>query len=248
MPLDAICMTALCRELAPVVTGARIDKIYQPERDEILLALRSPTAGNVRLLLTANPAHPRMQLTEAGRENPATPPMFCMLLRKHLTGGRVLSLTQPPMERLLDLELEALDELGCRVRRRLVLEAMGRRANLILLDDEGRIIDCLRRVDSDMSAQRQVLPGLFYRLPPTLNKRNPLEMGEEELGPLLTEAPEERKISDWTLDTFGGISPLIAREIAFRASGDTEGRIGGNQTAVERELLELIEAVKENRL
>ncbi len=246
MPLDAICMTALCRELAPVVTGAKIDKIYQPERDEILLALRSPTAGNVRLLLTANPAHPRMQLTEAGRENPATPPMFCMLLRKHLTGGRIQSLTQPPMERLLELELEALDELGCRVRRRLVLEAMGRRANLILLDDEGRIIDCLRRVDADMSAQRQVLPGLFYRLPPTLDKRNPLELAEGELGRLVEEAPEERKISDWLLDTFGGISPLIAREIAFRSTGDTDGRTGGNQAAVERELSGLIELVKEN--
>ena len=142
MPLDAICMTALRRELEPVVAGARIDKLYQPERDEILLSLRSPTAGNVRLLLTANPSHPRMQLTQAGRENPAAPPMFCMLLRKHLSGGRILSLTQPPMERLLDLEVEALDELGRRVQRHLVLEAMGRRANLILLDGGGRIIDC----------------------------------------------------------------------------------------------------------
>ena len=246
MPLDAICMTALCRELVPVVTGARIDKIYQPERDEILLALRSPAAGNVRLLLTANPAHPRMQITEAGRENPAAPPMFCMLLRKHLTGGRILSLTQPPMERLLILELEALDELGCRVSRRLVLEAMGRRANLILLDETGRIIDCLRRVDADMSAQRQVLPGLFYRLPPTLDKRNPLELEEGELEGLTAAAPEERKISDWMLDAFGGISPLIAREIAFRATGDTDGRMGGNQEAVRRELDCLICNVKGN--
>jgi predicted ribosome quality control (RQC) complex YloA/Tae2 family protein len=240
-------MTALCRELAPVVEGAKIDKIYQPERDEILLALRSPTAGNVRLLLTANPAHPRMQLTEASRENPATPPMFCMLLRKHLTGGRILRLTQPPMERLLDLELEALDELGCRVKRRLVLEAMGRRANLLLLDEEGRIIDCLRRVDADMSAQHQLLPGLFYRLPPTLDKRNPLEVTGEELTALVSQAPEERKISDWVLDTFGGISPLIAREIAFRAAGDVDSRMGGKQASVERELLDLVHTITENR-
>ncbi|MCI8537058.1 MAG: fibronectin/fibrinogen-binding protein [Oscillospiraceae bacterium] len=247
MPLDAICMTALRRELEPVVAGARIDKLYQPERDEILLSLRSPTAGNVRLLLTANPSHPRMQLTQAGRENPAAPPMFCMLLRKHLSGGRILSLTQPPMERLLDLEVEALDELGCRVQRHLVLEAMGRRANLILLDGEGRIIDCIRRLDGDITAQRQVLPGLFYRLPPAPDKRNPLELAEGELSQLLGEAPPERKISDWLLDTFGGISPLTAREIAFRAAGETDARLSGHLDGVERELNALLLLVEEGR-
>ena len=244
MPLDAICMTALCRELSGAVTGAKIDKIYQPARDEIVLALRSPTRGNVRLLLTANPSHPRMQLTEAGRENPATPPMFCMLLRKHLAGGRILALRQPPMERLLELELEALDELGCRVGRKLVLEAMGRRANLILLDSEGRIIDCIRRVDADMSAKRQVLPGLFYRLPPTQGKRNPLDTGEEELRSLLDQGTPERKITDWVLDTFGGISPLIAREIAFRAAGDVDARLEGYRQETAAELLSLVEKIR----
>lgn len=225
MPLDAICLTALVSELRDAVVGARIDKIHQPERDEILLALRSPTQGNVRLLLTANPAHPRLQLTRAGRENPAAPPMFCMLLRKHLSGGRILSLLQPPMERVVDLELEALDELGTRVIRHLVLEAMGRHSNLILTDQEGRIVDCLRRVDADMSARRQVLPGLFYRLPPAQDKRDPLSTGQEELAALLQQAPEEKKAADWLLDTFGGVSPLIARELAFRAAGDVDARL-----------------------
>ena len=172
MPLDAICLSALVEELRAALLGGKIDKIYQPGRDEVVLHVRG-AAGNVKLLLSASPSQPRAQLTELSRENPGTPPMFCMLLRKHLTGGRILDITQPPMERLVDFRLETIDELGDRVERRLVLECMGRRANLILLDADGRIVDSLRRVDGDMSSRRQVLPGMFYRLPPTPDKLNP---------------------------------------------------------------------------
>ena len=159
MPLDALCLSGLVEELKGALEGAKIDKIYQPGRDEVVMVLRS-SRGNVRLLLSASPNHPRPQLTELTLENPDKPPMFCMLLRKHLTGARVLGVTQPHLERLVEFRLEALDELGDRVERKLVLEVMGRRANLILLDGAGRIIDCLRRVDADMSSQCQVLPGL----------------------------------------------------------------------------------------
>ena len=169
MPLDAITLQALVAELRPQLVGLRIYKVQQPARDQVILLLR----GNRRLLLNAGANAPRLQLTELLRDNPAEPPMFCMLLRKHLSGARLLELVQPPMERVVDLRLEALDELGDRVERRLVLEAMGRHSNLILLDGEGRIMDCLRRVDSDMSARRQVLPGLFYRLPPAQEKLDP---------------------------------------------------------------------------
>lgn len=164
MALDAICLSAVVEELRRTLAGGKIDKIYQPGRDEVILAARG-AGKNVKLLLSANPSHPRLHLTEAVRENPAEPPMFCMLLRKHLTGARILELEQPSLERVVVFVLECLDELGDRVERKLVLEAMGRRANLILLDGEGRITDCLRRVDIDMSAQRQILPGMFYRLP-----------------------------------------------------------------------------------
>ena len=133
MPLDALCLTALAEELRPTVEGARIDKIYQPTRDEAVLYLRSQ-AGNVRLLLSARPGSPRAHLTTLVWENPDKPPMFCMLLRKHLQGARILALEQPPLERILVFRLEVLDELGDRVERRLVLECMGRSANLILLD------------------------------------------------------------------------------------------------------------------
>ena len=185
MPLDALCLTAVAEELRPVLEGAKIDKIYQPTRDEVVLFLRGQ-GENVRLLLSANPGHPRAHLTTLTRENPDKPPMFCMLLRKHLLGGRILELNQPPLERILDFRMETIDELGDRVERRLVLEAMGRSANLILLDGEGRIIDCIRRIDGDISrGQRQVLPGLFYRQPPVTDKLNPFTLNEDELSAAL---------------------------------------------------------------
>jgi predicted ribosome quality control (RQC) complex YloA/Tae2 family protein len=230
MPFDAVTLSAVVQELQEPVVGGKIDKIYQPTRDEVILAIRGGK-GNVKLLLTANPAHPRIQLISLSRENPASPPMFCMLLRKHLTNARILSITQPPMERVVDVKLEALDELGSRVERHLILEAMNRRSNLILLGDEGRIIDCLRRVDAEMSIQRQVLPGLFYHLPPAQDKKNPLELSREELSAMVEGMPEEAELSGWLLDTFNGLSPLICRELAYEVGGDTDVRLhqlGGN--------------------
>ena len=249
MPLDALCLSGLVSELKTAIVGGKIDKIHQPGRDEIILALRAP-AGNVKLLLSANPGHPRAQLTQISRENPDVPPMFCMLLRKHLTGARILDVVQPPLERVVDLHLEALDELGDRVTRRLVLECMGRHSNLILLDSEGRIMDCLRRVDADMSARRQVLPGMFYRLPPAQDKQDPSALDRAGLEQLLAAAPEESQADKWLLDTFGGLSPLICRELAHRAGGSTDVRLNvlgkAGQTALLDHLEQLLSSVNEN--
>ena len=249
MPLDALCLSGVVHELQNALSGAKIDKIYQPGRDEVVLALRAP-AGNVKLLLSANPSHPRAHLTQISRENPDKPPMFCMLLRKHLTGARILSITQPHLERAAELRLEALDELGDRVERRLVLEAMGRHSNLILLDGEGRIMDCLRRVDSDMSARRQVLPGLFYRLPPAQEKLDPSSLDRAALESALAAAPEESQADKWLLDTFGVLSPLICRELAFRAGGATDARLHqmgeGGRSRLLDELEGLLRSVQEN--
>ena len=218
MPLDALCLSGVLAELKPLLTCAKIDKVHQPGRDEMILALRLGR-GNGRLLLSASPNHPRLQMTELSRENPDAPPMFCMLLRKHLMGGRILSVEQPHLERIVELRLEVLDELGDRKERRLILEAMGRRANLVLVDDQGRIVDCLRRVDGDMSAQRQLLPGLFYRLPPAMEKADPTALDGAEWLRQVEQAPGESRVDHWLLDTFGGWSPLVCREIAFRAGG-----------------------------
>ena len=237
MPLDALCLTAVAGEVRAAVQGGKIDKIYQPTRDEVVLYIRGP-AGNVRLLLSANPGHPRAHLTERNRENPEQPPMFCMLLRKHLQGARILELNQPPLERILDFRLETLDELGDRVERRLVLEAMGRSANLLLLDGEGRIVDCTRRVDGDLArGQRQLLPGLFYRQPPAVDKLNPFTLSSEELR-LVLENPLGKAWDKLLLDSFTGLSPLVARELAFRAGDDSE--------KLAAELEKLGKAVEEN--
>ena len=225
MPLDALCMTALVREVREGAAEGRVDKIYQPLRDEVVLALRTPARGSVRLLLSANPNHPRPQFTALARENPDRPPMFCMLLRKHLTGARILAVEQPRLERVVIFTLEALNELGDRVERKLVLEALGRRSNLILLDQEGRIVECLRRVEGDVSARRQLLPGMFYRLPPPQDKLDPAALSREELERLLAAAPEQAQADKWLLDTFNGLSPLICRELAFRAGGETDARL-----------------------
>ncbi|MDE6107414.1 MAG: NFACT family protein, partial [Oscillospiraceae bacterium] len=185
MAFDAILMSAVLRELKEGFLGGRIDKIYQPGNLDVVLTLHG-SKGNGKLLLSANPSHPRLHLTVLERENPEKPPMFCMLLRKHLTGARILDMEQPFMERIVTFRLECTDELGDKVKRSLVLEAMGRRANLILLDGEGRIMDCLRRVDGDLAAGvRPVLPGLFYTLPepkfgvPPLLERELRFRGEE---------------------------------------------------------------------
>lgn len=221
MPLDAVCMTALAEELRQALEGGKVDKIYQPTRDEVVLHMRTGR-GNRKLLLSANPQHPRAQLTGLTRENPETPPMFCMLLRKYFLGGRILDISQPSMERLLDLKFETLSELGDRVERRLVLECIGRKSNLIMLDDAGRITDCLRRADADLSAQRPVMPGLFYQLPASTGKLDPTAMAEEERTALiLSQAPEEGQ-DKWLLDTFSGISPLVARELEFQSGGSRE--------------------------
>ena len=184
MPLDAICLQGVVGELAPQLTGSRIEKIQQPARDQIILLLR----GSRRLFLNAGANQPRIHLTEQLRDNPSQPPMFCMLLRKHLSGGIIESVRQEPLERVVTLTVLASDEMGERSRFTLVWEGMPRRANLILCDRDGRIIDCLRRVDLEAEQDRQVLPGLFYRLPTRQDKRSPLSVTEEEFAGYLYSA------------------------------------------------------------
>ena len=239
-------MQAVAEELRPALLGLRIDKVQQPARDQVILLLR----GNKRLLLNAGANAPRVQLTGLTRDNPAEPPMFCMLLRKHLVGARVAALTQPPLERLVRLELDVTDDFGRPGRRTLVLEAMGRRSNLILLDGEGRIIDCLRRVDADMSASRQVLPGLYYEPPASVGRLPVTEETEDGFREKLSAANPERSVDAFLLDSYFGVSPLIARELSFRAAGETDAHLFGlgreGENRLWREVSALIEAIREN--
>jgi len=222
MSLDAICLRAVVAELSAELIGARIDKVQQPTRDQIVLTVR----GHDRVLLSVNPNQPRIQFTKQLRDNPAQPPMFCMLLRKHLVGARIEAIEQPDLERVVTLSLRVTDELGETGKRSLVLEAMGRRANLILLDAEGRILDCMRRVAFESNSDRALLPGLFYHLPTPLSKLSLLSEPDAALE-LLTQGGEpEEPVDQWIIDHYVGVSPLIAREIVQRAAGRTDLRFG----------------------
>ena len=228
MPLDAVCLQAVVAELAPQITGSRIEKIQQPARDQVVLLLR----GNRRLLLSAGGGQPRLHLTELPRDNPAQPPMFCMLLRKYFSGGIIESIQQAPLERVVTLTVSAADELGERSQFSLILEAVARRANLILADKDGHIIDCLRRIDFEMNPDRQVLPGLFYHLPTPPDKVSPFTVTEEEFAALAAAAGEGAPADQWLVRTVNGLSPLVARELTFRACGSTDAPVTGHTAAL----------------
>jgi len=218
MPLDAVCLTAVVEELRQTILGLRIEKIQQPARDQIVLTLR----GNKKLLLAAGASQCRIHLTQISRENPANAPMFCMLLRKHLGGGRISAIEQPQLERVVSLTIDMVDELGEPGQRKLVLECMSKRANLILLDGDERIIECMRRIDMEMDPQRQILPGLFYHYPPAMEKVNPLSVDSAAFQQLMEQAPQETECAAFLLDTFFGLSPLVCREIVSRSCGSCD--------------------------
>lgn len=239
MAFDAYFLSGALQELRTQALGARVEKIHQPARDTIILLLRC-TAGRQRLLIAANPTAPRLHLTGSNPENPEQPPMFCMLLRKHLSGGRLIAVDQPPMERLVKLTFQCTDELGDLVERVLVAELMGRTTNIYLLGPDGRILDCLRRVGLDDSAKRQALPGLYYQDPEPVNKRCPEKLTEAEALALLS-SPGPDRLSDRLLDTFGGLSPLVCREAALHCLGDVDGRLEGmNLPETARKLAEYL--------
>ena len=244
MSLDAICLRAVVHELEGTLLGARIDKVQQPARDRIVLLVR----GNQRVLLSVNPNQPRIQLTRQLRDNPAQPPMFCMLLRKHLIGARIEAIEQPDLERVVILTLRVTDELGETGKRQLVLEAMGRRANLILLDAEGRILDCMRRVAFESNSDRALLPGLFYHLPTPLEKLSLLSEPEAALERFAESGESEELVDKWIVDHFVGVSPLVARELVQRAAGRTDARFcelnDGQKATLIREVERLVNILK----
>ena len=223
MAFDAFFLTAVLSEIREKTADARVDKIYQPSRDTVILLLKC-REGREKLLFAPNPAAPRLHLTTASPENPAEPPMFCMLLRKHLLGARLLSVTQPAMERCAAFTFDCIDEMGDHVEKQLVAELMGRTCNLYLLGPDGRIIDCLRRIGLDESSKRPALPGLHYQLPEPVGKRNPMEMEPGDFEALLTESGAD-VLSDRLMDALGGLSPLVCREAALFAGGSTDARM-----------------------
>ena len=209
MPLDAVCLSALTKELKLSLEGGRIDKIQQPERDMLIFGFRNE-GRNHKLLIAAGGGNARVHLTEASYENPSEPPMFCMLLRKHLIGAHILSVTQPDLERMLVIDFDCRNELDIHSKRQLIVEMIGKSSNVILVDAEGRIIDCMRRMDYAGDSDRRLLPGMIYRYPPKQNKLSILDVNEEHLITPDLDFPLDK----WILNNFAGLSPLICRELA----------------------------------
>ena len=227
MAFDAVFLSAVLAEVRERCLGARVDKIHQPSRDTLILHLRSRDSRE-KLLFAVNPTAPRLHLTSASPENPAEPPMFCMLLRKHLLGARLTEITQLPMERAAFFTFDCTDEMGDAVQKRLAAELMGRTCNLYLLAPDGRILDCLRRIGLDETTRRPALPGLKYIPPEPVAKENPLESPDFAA---VLDRPGADVLADRLMDTLGGLSPLVCREAALFAAGDIDARV----SALDRE-------------
>jgi predicted ribosome quality control (RQC) complex YloA/Tae2 family protein len=216
MALDGAFLRHIKTEIEHTALGARVDKIYQPNREEMVLILRT-RSEIFKLLISARANSARIQFTEAVPENPKQPPMLCMLLRKKLTGARLVSVRQPQLERMLCLDFDAVNELGDSVRLTLVSEIMGRYSNIIFVDGEGKIIDALKRVDAEMSSERLVLPGTAYQLPPPQNKLCLLETEPSRVIGALKSLPKNVELSKGLLSVLQGVSPVVCRELQHRA-------------------------------
>lgn len=214
MAMDGLSLAAVCKELNDSILGARIEKIYQPEKDELLLHLRSGR----RLLLSANASHCRVQLTNIKRSNPAEPPMFCMLMRKYLTNGRIAAVRQPGLDRILVIDIAATDDLGEPATFSLIAEIMGKYSNVVLVKEDGTIVDAIRHVTPAISTVRVLMPGVFYEYPPAQNKLNPMEVTKEQVEKALDAT--SGRLDKAILSTFAGVSPAVAAELAEQAAGD----------------------------
>lgn len=211
MALDGAFLRHLTYDFNSSLLGAKVDKVYQPNRDEIVLLFRGKNQ-NLKLLISSRANSPRINFINTSIENPASPPMFCMLLRKRFMGAKFCGCSQPGLERAVRLEFDTINELGDNIKLFLNVEIMGKYSNIILTDDDNKIIDCIHRVDASMSSQRLVLPGMKYTLPPSQNKLEILESSIDKLCSEITAL--NLKLSKAILNTIAGISPIICREIS----------------------------------
>ena len=212
MALDGVFLRHLKEEIGTSLLGTRVDRVFQPNRDELILVFRGFSAA-YKLLISARANSARVNLTTIPVENPQQPPMLCMLLRKKLQGAKLLEITQPDLERALMLKFDSVNELGDHVELTLAVEIMGRYSNIILVDENGKIIDALKRVDAEMSSERLVLPGLLYRLPPPQDKLSMLTCTVEEIMARIDALPRDMELSKALMSVLQGISPIIAREV-----------------------------------
>ena len=218
MAFDGIVVANLVHELKEELLNGRIAKIVQSEADELLLTIKSP-AGQKRLLICADASLPLVYLTETNKTAPMTAPNFCMLLRKHISNGRIIDISQPKLERIIRFTIEHLNELGDLCRKVLIVEIMGKHSNIIFCTEEGKIIDSIKHVSAQISSVREVLPGREYFIPDTMHKADPLTVPKEDFSTLLTGKPSP--VSKALYTSFTGISPVVAEEICHLAGLDS---------------------------
>lgn len=217
MSLDGIVLNNVSVELASELIGCKVDKVYQPEKDEIHLNIRGK-GKNLRLLISASSNNPRAYITTHTKDNPQNPPMFCMLLRKHIQGGRIVDVSQISLERILKISIESLNELGDLTVKELIVEIMGKHSNIILVEKQtNKVLDSIKRIPHSISSVRQILPGLLYSFPPSQDKANPLTIEKEEFLDLIDKNTESVCFK-FLYQNFIGLSPLVAREICFLSS------------------------------
>lgn len=222
MSFDGIVTHAVVKELNDTIKGGRVDKIYQPEKDEILLFIHK-TGINYKVVISASSNNPRIYLTDYNKKNPLSPPMFCMLLRKHLNGGIILNIEQYELDRVIFIDFSSIDELGQPKVKRLIIEIMGKHSNIILIDkDSLKIIDSIKRVTSEMSRIRQILPGNSYEHPPLGDKLNPLSVNFSDFSNFIGKENKNIQIYKFLYYNFLGLSPLISKEICFDTSLDMD--------------------------
>ena len=241
MPLDGITLNLLKNELSRYIIGSRIEKIHQPSKDELVFHLRS-REGAYRLLVSASANSPRLHLTANAPENPAVPPMLCMLLRKHLSSAVITDIRQLGLDRVVFIDLAGTNEIGDSVTFTLCVEIMAKHSNIILINSEGNIIDSVKRVDFTQSSVRQILPSLKYELPPRQNKLNIAETSVDDIVETV-KSKKGKYLSSAILDTAEGFSPLITREIASFVCGSDIAAEGMNEIQTER-LRKKLEEIK----
>lgn len=218
MAFDGIVVANLVHELREQLINGRIAKIAQPEADELLLTIKTPS-GQKRLYLSASASLPLVYLTESNKPSPMTAPNFCMLLRKHIANGRIVDIYQPKLERIIHFTIEHLDEMGDLCRKDLIVEIMGKHSNIIFCTEEGSIIDSIKHVSAQMSSVREVLPGREYFIPDTMDKHDPLSVSYDTFYQVLTEKPMPLSKAIYT--SFTGVSPVTAEEICSISEVDS---------------------------
>ena len=221
MAFDGFVTHGIVEELKNILQGGKIDKIYQPEKDELTISVRTPD-GTFRVLLSAATANPRLHLSESPRQNPINAPLFCMILRKHLSGGKIVDINQQGFDRVVRFDIECYTEMGDLTKKSLIIEIMGRHSNIILIQNDNKIIDSIKHIDFTTSGVRQVLPGLFYELPPAQDKCNPQEVSVNALSTKIGSLATDTLLDKFLVSEFIGMSPLLAREVVYRYSGDTK--------------------------